>query len=400
MSTRRLQGIAVTGSDETNGTWQYSTNNGTTWLALGAVSPGSARLLESSATTKLRFVPNADFNGTATITLRAWDQTFGANGALTGTTVNGGTTAFSVATDSASLTVTAVNDAPVAVNGSVTTDEDTDHVFGASDFNFTDPNDSPPTASRGGHHQPADGRHAALRRRRGRDRRPAADRERRRPARRQARLPPGGQRQRHPLRDLRLPHPGQRRHPRGGDDTSDNMATETVNVTEVNDAPTAVDDTTSTPEDTALVFDPRTNDSTGSSQRVDPDAHHHGRSAARRTARAADHRQRPNAGKSLHPGGQLQRPRQLHLHDHRQRHDQRRRTQADTATVNVTVTEVNDAPTAVDDSTTVAEDGARHLRPAHQRRDGSGQRVWPDADHHRRSAQGTHGTVIIDRGDA
>ena len=112
------------------------------------------------------------------------------------------------------VNVTAVNDAPVAVNGSVTTDEDTDHVFGASDFNFTDANDSPPngfaavviTSLPTAGTLRYDGSAVV-----------AGDlpltRERRRPARGQARLPPGGQRQRHPLRDLRLPHPGQRRHP-------------------------------------------------------------------------------------------------------------------------------------------------------------------------------------------
>ena len=36
----------------------------------------------------------------------------------------------------------------------------------------------------------------------------------------------------------------------------------------------------------------------------------------------------------------------------------------DTATVYVTVTEVNDTPTAAGDSTTVAEDGSRRRRPA------------------------------------
>ena len=40
-----------------------------------------------------------------------------------------------------------------------------------------------------------------------------------------------------------------------------------------------------------------------------------------------------------------------------------RRLQSDTATVNVTVTEVNDAPTADDDAPTVAEDAAVTRRP-------------------------------------
>ena len=65
-----------------------------------------------------------------------------------------------------------------------------------------------------------------------------------------------------------------------------------------------------------------------------------------------------------------------------------------TATVNVTVTEVNDAPTAVNDTTTVAEDSARlHDRDAdRQRQQGPGQRERPDADGHGgRQRGGRHG---------
>ncbi len=107
-------GIAVTAADTGNGTWYFSTNGGTNWSALGAVSEASARLLAADANTRLYFQPNADWNGTITnaITFRAWDQTSGSNGGTADTSTNGGTTAFSAATDMASLTVSAVNDAP------------------------------------------------------------------------------------------------------------------------------------------------------------------------------------------------------------------------------------------------------------------------------------------------
>jgi hypothetical protein len=49
----------------------------------------------------------------ATITYRAWDTTTGSAGSNVDTSSNGGTTAFSAATDTATLTVTDVNDAPV-----------------------------------------------------------------------------------------------------------------------------------------------------------------------------------------------------------------------------------------------------------------------------------------------
>ena len=113
-----LLGIAVTAADTANGTWYYSTDNGTNWNALGAVASNNARLLAADANTRLYFQPNANYSGTlaTAITFRAWDQTSGTNGTLADTTSNGGTTAFSTATDTASLTVNAVNDAPVLDN--------------------------------------------------------------------------------------------------------------------------------------------------------------------------------------------------------------------------------------------------------------------------------------------
>ncbi len=109
-------GIALTAADTTNGAWWYSTNNGGSWNALGAVTSSSARLLAADASTRIYFQPNANFNGTlaSAITFRAWDRTSGTNGNTADTSLNGGTTAFSTATDTASLTVNAVNDPPTA----------------------------------------------------------------------------------------------------------------------------------------------------------------------------------------------------------------------------------------------------------------------------------------------
>ena len=113
-----LLGIAVTAADTTNGAWWYSTNNGASWNALGAVADNNARLLAADANTRLYFQPNANYSGTlaSAITFRAWDQTSGTSGTLADTTSNGGTTAFSTATDTASLVINAVNDAPVLDN--------------------------------------------------------------------------------------------------------------------------------------------------------------------------------------------------------------------------------------------------------------------------------------------
>ena len=123
--TIALLGIAITGADTSNGAWWISTDNGTSWSALGAVSDASARLLAADGSTRIAFQPNADYNGTqsAAITFRAWDGTSGNNGGNADTTVNGGITAFSTATDTASLTVTAVNDAPVLTASGLTVSE-------------------------------------------------------------------------------------------------------------------------------------------------------------------------------------------------------------------------------------------------------------------------------------
>ena len=109
------KGIAITGSDETNGTWYYTTNGGTTWTAIGSVSNTSALLLADNVNTRLYFAPSADYNGTSTaaLTVRAWDQTSGTAGTKVSTASNGGTTAFSSAIDTIDVYVTAVNDAPV-----------------------------------------------------------------------------------------------------------------------------------------------------------------------------------------------------------------------------------------------------------------------------------------------
>ena len=134
-----LLGIAITATDTTNGTWFYSTNNGTSWNPLGAVANNNALLLAADANTRLYFQPNADYNGTLAnaITFLAWDQTSGGNGTLADTSTNGGTTAFSTATDTASLTVTPVNDAPLnTVPGAQNTNEDATLVFSAGNGNL------------------------------------------------------------------------------------------------------------------------------------------------------------------------------------------------------------------------------------------------------------------------
>jgi autotransporter-associated beta strand protein len=113
-------GIAITDLDSTNGTWYYTTDSGTTWTAVGAVSETSALLLKADANTRLYFKANSGYSGSISdaVTFRAWDTTSGTAGSKVDTTTNGGTSAFSTATDTASLTVTD----DVAPTSSVTTE--------------------------------------------------------------------------------------------------------------------------------------------------------------------------------------------------------------------------------------------------------------------------------------
>ncbi|MBV1928810.1 MAG: DUF4347 domain-containing protein, partial [Gammaproteobacteria bacterium] len=76
-----LEGIAITAVDNTNGTWQYTTD-GSSWSAISVTSPATTLLLASDGNNSVRFVPDADWNGTVTdgITFYAWDQSSGTDG--------------------------------------------------------------------------------------------------------------------------------------------------------------------------------------------------------------------------------------------------------------------------------------------------------------------------------
>ena len=120
-----LQGVAITSVDG-NGTWQYQLNGQETWQDVSEVSNTSALLL--GTTDLIRYVPDGENGETATFTYQAWDQTTGGAGTYADASAGGGTSAFSSATDTASLTVGDVNDAPVLTPTTPTltgTDEDT-----------------------------------------------------------------------------------------------------------------------------------------------------------------------------------------------------------------------------------------------------------------------------------
>ncbi|MEQ9373812.1 MAG: Ig-like domain-containing protein [Imperialibacter sp.] len=118
-----VEAIAVTVVDNTNGVWQYSLDNGSSWNLFSGTTGSSAdittaaRLLDGTlvgvGTHKVRFVPDADYNGDATFTFKAWDRTgAGVAGGTIDATTGGGTTAFSTLDDVATITINPINDAP------------------------------------------------------------------------------------------------------------------------------------------------------------------------------------------------------------------------------------------------------------------------------------------------
>ncbi|MGE6690802.1 VCBS domain-containing protein, partial [Stutzerimonas stutzeri] len=101
-------GIALSGIDSSHGTWYWSLNDGTSWIKIASASENQALLLHSSY--RLYFQPAANYSGAveAALTFHAWDRSAGTPGqtvdlAVTGAT--GGSSAFSTATDTVSVTV-------------------------------------------------------------------------------------------------------------------------------------------------------------------------------------------------------------------------------------------------------------------------------------------------------
>ena len=151
-SANALAGIAIEANAAnagTEGRWQYSTNGGTSWINLPAVSTASAFALDTSAL--LRFLPNANYNGTpGSLTVRLIDDSAGAvvSATFVDVTVSGGTTRYANAANAVTLatSVNAVNDAPHGADNTVNVLEDGSYVFAAGDFGFGDPSDTPANA--------------------------------------------------------------------------------------------------------------------------------------------------------------------------------------------------------------------------------------------------------------
>jgi hypothetical protein len=119
-----LAGIAiVSATSNANGAWQYWT--GTAWVNITGGTQAAARTL--SADTQIRFNPVQDYNGAApTLTVHLIES--GGTAITNNGTINlsaggstGGTTVYTTGTVVLSQSITAVNDAPVLSQSTVTT---------------------------------------------------------------------------------------------------------------------------------------------------------------------------------------------------------------------------------------------------------------------------------------
>ncbi len=141
----KAKGIAITAVDTTKGTLWFSTDGGTTWATVGAVSPTSALLLAGDSDNRVYFQPNANTPASSiasAFTLRAWDGTSGTEGSKVDTSSTGGFTAFSTLTDAVAVNITTLPTTPVSlsstslvINGEKTNDYSGYSVSNAGDIN-------------------------------------------------------------------------------------------------------------------------------------------------------------------------------------------------------------------------------------------------------------------------
>ncbi|MEG4626318.1 hypothetical protein Q5691_18770, partial [Microcoleus sp. w1-18aA5] len=99
--------IAIVSADSSNGRWQYSLDYGDTWQDIASISTSTALLLASDS--KIRFIPNPEFVGAASLSFRAWDKTIGTAGQLIDISSDGDNKAFSKEIEKAEISVTNID---------------------------------------------------------------------------------------------------------------------------------------------------------------------------------------------------------------------------------------------------------------------------------------------------
>jgi hypothetical protein len=110
VSTATNRGIAIYAANITNGTWQYSLNNGTLWTNFPAVSTSSYLML-NGASTIIRYIPNANSNDQTSISYVAWNGLTHTAGTTAAITIGDGTP-FSSGNATTIVNITPINDAP------------------------------------------------------------------------------------------------------------------------------------------------------------------------------------------------------------------------------------------------------------------------------------------------
>lgn len=118
--TDTLGGIVVVGdaSAPSEGTWEYSTDGGSGWQAVGSVSASNGLLL--SAASLLRFVPAPDYIGTpGALSVHAVDSTF-----IGGYTDGASRATFDVTSDDSAAETSAVSASAVTLGTSITASND------------------------------------------------------------------------------------------------------------------------------------------------------------------------------------------------------------------------------------------------------------------------------------
>jgi hypothetical protein len=108
-----VKGIAIFNAPSTNGSWQYSINNGSSWTNIPTLTESQHFVIKGISTNKIRFVPSANYNGTEILEFRGWDTKSGADTTLQSVTTTGGVTSYSSGTASVQITIQGTNDAPV-----------------------------------------------------------------------------------------------------------------------------------------------------------------------------------------------------------------------------------------------------------------------------------------------
>ncbi|MCA8997201.1 MAG: DUF4347 domain-containing protein, partial [Planctomycetaceae bacterium] len=136
-------GVAIVANPSSinSGTWQYSTDAGTTWFDVGSVSTTTALMIDTA--TMVRFLPTANFNGgVAQLNVRAIDNTYtgsftnGASRISANVLSNGGSTPYSGTTASIGHLVNSVPDAPIASDNTVTLANAGDTATTVDEFDF------------------------------------------------------------------------------------------------------------------------------------------------------------------------------------------------------------------------------------------------------------------------